>query len=36
MQKHNYKSVSEFKGKVANKEGSSQKFERMQFLKKEI
>ena len=36
MQKHNYKSVSEFKGKVVNKEGSSQKFERMQFLKKEI
>ncbi|MCF8378228.1 MAG: dihydroorotate dehydrogenase-like protein [Bacteroidales bacterium] len=36
MQKHNYKSVSEFKGKVANIEGVSQKFERMQFLKKEI
>ncbi len=36
MEKHNYKSVSEFQGKVANKEGSSQKFERMQFLKKEI
>ncbi len=36
MEKHNYKSVSEFQGNVANKEGSSQKFERMQFLKKEI
>jgi len=36
MEKHRYNSVSEFKGKVANKEGSSQKFERMQFLKKEI
>ena len=29
-------SLSDFKGKVANREGSSAKFERMQFLKKEI
>jgi dihydroorotate dehydrogenase (fumarate) len=36
MEKHNYKAISEFQGKVANKEGSSQKFERMQFIKKEI
>ncbi|MCD4697810.1 MAG: dihydroorotate dehydrogenase-like protein [Bacteroidales bacterium] len=36
MQKHNYKSISEFQGKVANKEESSQKFERMQFLRNEI
>ncbi len=36
MQKHKYESISEFKGKVAQKEGNSQKFERMQFLKKEI
>ena len=36
MQKHNYDAVSEFKGKVAQTEGNSIKFERMQFLKKEI
>lgn len=36
MQKHNYKSVAEFKGKVANAEDSTQKFERMQYLIKEI
>ncbi|GAB4316936.1 MAG: dihydroorotate dehydrogenase-like protein [Bacteroidales bacterium] len=36
MEKHGYKAISEFKGKVAMQEGSSQKFERMQFLKKEI
>ncbi|MCB2219314.1 MAG: dihydroorotate dehydrogenase-like protein [Bacteroidetes bacterium] len=36
MKKHRYESISEFKGKVANREGSSAKFERMQFLKKEI
>ncbi len=36
MKKHRYQSISEFKGKVANREGSSAKFERMQFLKKEI
>ncbi|HPE58371.1 MAG TPA: diguanylate cyclase, partial [Bacteroidales bacterium] len=36
MHKHGYESVSEFKGKVANREGNSVKFERMQFLKKEI
>lgn len=36
MEKHQYKAISEFKGKVANREGSSAKFERMQFIKKEI
>jgi len=36
MQKHKYQSISEFKGKVANLEGNTQKFERMQFIKKEI
>ena len=36
MKKHKYQSISEFKGKVASKEGNSQKFERMQHLKKEI
>ena len=36
MQKHNYSSVSEFKGKVAQTDGNSVKFERLQFLKKEI
>ena len=36
MQKHNYSSLSEFKGKVARTEGNSVKFERLQFLKKEI
>ncbi len=36
MQKHKYKSIADFKGKVANAENSTQKFERMQYLKKEI
>jgi dihydroorotate dehydrogenase (fumarate) len=36
MEKHKYNSLSEFKGKIANKDGSSTKFERIQFLKKEI
>lgn len=36
MEKHNYSAVSEFKGKVAQLEGNSEKFERMQFLKTEI
>jgi len=36
MQKKGYQSIAEFKGKVANKEENSQRFERMQFLKKEI
>ena len=36
MEKHHYKSVSEFKGKVARQEDSGQKFERMQYIKKEI
>jgi len=36
MQKHDYTAISEFKGKVAQTEGNSEKFERMQFLKKEI
>lgn len=36
MQKHKYKSITDFKGKVANAEDSTQKFERMQYLKKEI
>ncbi len=36
MKKHNYTSVSQFKGKVARTEGNSIKFERLQFLKKEI
>lgn len=36
MQKHDYSALSEFKGKVAQTEGNSVKFERMQFLKKEI
>ena len=36
MQKHNYTSISQFKGKVARTEGNSIKFERLQFLKKEI
>ncbi len=36
MKKHNYKSIAEFKGKVANAEDSTQKFERMQYLIKEI
>lgn len=36
MEKHNYKSISEFKGKIAKQEGSGEKFERMQFIKKEI
>jgi dihydroorotate dehydrogenase (fumarate) len=36
MGKHNYKSISEFKGKIAKLEDSGEKFERMQFIKKEI
>jgi dihydroorotate dehydrogenase (fumarate) len=36
MEKHKYSSISEFKGKVAQLEGNSEKFERMQFLKTEI
>jgi dihydroorotate dehydrogenase (fumarate) len=36
MQKHKYKSITDFKGKVTNAEDSTQKFERMQYLKKEI
>jgi len=36
MEKHNYKSISEFKGKVAQQTDSDKKFERMQFIKKEI
>lgn len=36
MQKHNYNSLSDFQGKVAQLDGASEKFERMQFLKKEI
>lgn len=36
MQKHNYTSLSEFKGKIAQTEGNTAKFERLQFLKKEI
>jgi dihydroorotate dehydrogenase (fumarate) len=36
MHKHNYNAVSEFQGKVANTEGNSVKFERLQFLRKEI
>lgn len=36
MHKHNYTSVTEFKGKIAQTEGNSVKFERLQFLKKEI
>jgi dihydroorotate dehydrogenase (fumarate) len=36
MHKHNYSSISQFKGKVARTEGNSIKFERLQFLKKEI
>lgn len=36
MKKHHYESIGEFRSKVARSEGISQKFERMQFLKKEI
>lgn len=36
MKKHKYESITDFKGKVANAKDSNQKFERMQYLKKEI
>lgn len=36
MSKKGYSSISDFKGKVANQEENTLKFERMQFLKKEI
>jgi dihydroorotate dehydrogenase (fumarate) len=36
MKKHKYNSIAEFKGKVVKTEENTQKFERMQYLKKEI